>query len=1226
MDQNEFKLRQALLGENGVVARFHQQITEARQPNIPHVYVVINRQRIKISKAEISRWLRSTAYFKHLSHLKTDNQFLEAVYNDPSRPQLAQRPERVLSPNVINTLVAMTHLNEPDQEKALKEMVDQEEEAKGRLDYVPDRNETVNQALKTQLEIEKQSDNKKNENKEEPSRKIAGGSTKPPQQSETIPNHVEAGEVNLDRTDLHIQRIISTQPPSISAPHLPRQPLFRRITNNLSSRNAPSFLKNISSKVQILASRALRSPLVTSTLISGLAGGAIGFGVTGTAQGAVIGGLGFGSLPLAAKSGALRGAFGLGTKGAAGLAGRGGLAAAGLATGPAGWAALAASLAPNVKSWAEKYGKWLIAGILVFLFLFLVLIPMNLLKTNSLFPPFKQDISNSPNSDNKVILSKRGTEAIANGGIIEYQITATFQGKGRADITITDKVPDTTEFQDINEGGSYQKSGDKTTGGTVQWRLSNILAGSSKTLQFRVKATSAANNTWVVNQAEANLLRVSNDSTPPLQIIKTADKSSVSVGNTIEFNIRVKGTYAVGEKVTVEDKIPEFTTLVSKDNAAELKGDTLQWVLAAEKISRPPHPRYIPSPTGKAPDDFGYSVQQISTTVDKLAEELAKNTTDPNTKANARHFAEIIFKASVGDGSPEQIVDPAFVAAIWYKESNYQSEGLGYENNPGTFVWSQANDGQFGGIFPNKDGVYTGIQYGKDDRERQFGRFDTIEIGLAAIPQLIRQAYYKRGQTNTWTIHSGIDEKTGLQYHGRSDIGKSYTDIANWDKYLEFYFGWIDTMDRLFTGVQGLDKELKFTVKADQDKKWIVNRAQGKSATNLSAQSKTVVIKVGDAPESERPKTGTDYVASCTFSRGGQTGSIKSSKLASYIEEVADKTGVPASVLASVAMHENQGFLTGADDKHDAFGDSISTSSACTHFNTSAAGALGLMQVIPPQSILPTARADAYDERGVKLGAEFAGKSLNTLTLKDFCDIKTNLYLGAGVLISKNNGRPPQNSQETQKAGCGYFGSPPNCTFGGFNYGDEVQKDYDNCQPPTASGSAGGIVCPIPQAKISCGPSKPNTTAYGSCQDGGHCAGSYGSPDWCKYPGTAYAADISGPAGTQVYLPLITDPTTKQTHSLTCSYQGEAGGDFAGDVERIQQFDCQDDVDGKRVWIQFHHTVPGSGPKESRIFKSGDPVAGKVRLDHVHVQIGINGGCGADSRGCVAADKYLQCN
>lgn len=185
---------------------------------------------------------------------------------------------------------------------------------------------------------------------------------------------------------------------------------------------------------------------------------------------------------------------------------------------------------------------------------------------------------------------------------------------------------------------------------------------------------------------------------------------------------------------------------------------------------------------------------------------------------------------------------------------------------------------------------------------------------------------------------------------------------------------------------------------------------------------------------------------------------------------------------------------------------------------------------------------------------------------------------------------------------------------------------------PTPSGSPtpsitppGGAValCPIPGGIIACGPSKPVFTNYSNCNQG-HCAGDYGYPSWCSYPGTSYAIDIPGAIGQSVLIPSITDPATKQVHPLDCIYVGPYVAE-----QIITQFSCKDTVTGSSVWIQFHHLQNNYSVAVGTKKVSGDS-GGNIARDpdgynHVHVQIGLNGGCGSDSSGCVAADQYLQC-
>src|SRR3989344_7232423 len=59
---------------------------------------------------------------------------------------------------------------------------------------------------------------------------------------------------------------------------------------------------------------------------------------------------------------------------------------------------------------------------------------------------------------------------------------------------------------------------------------------------------------------------------------------------------------------------------------------------------------------------------------------------------------------------------------------------------------------------------------------------------------------------------------------------------------------------------------------------------------------------------------GSGNISLCQFTRAGQGYSIKSSILAGWITDAANRASIPPSVLASVAMHENQNFLTTYDN------------------------------------------------------------------------------------------------------------------------------------------------------------------------------------------------------------------------------------------------------------------------------------------------------------------------
>lgn len=531
MDKNEFKLRQLILGEDGAITRFHQQITEARQPNIAYVSITINRQRVKIFKKDLARWLRSVPSFRKYSHLTTDNQFLEAIYQDPELKNLAQRSAPVLSQNIVATLAGgLPNLSDAEQEKAFKELVDQETETQGAENPLIERGAEVAEAIQTQRE----SGEKPKE--AQPRQRLSGGTTHQPQEQqqsqEREPTPKESQSVPEPKT----------------SPISPPRPSLK----------TPSFLKDLGSKGQILASRVLKNPMVVSSAVGGLAGGALGLGITGTTQGALIGGLAGGALPTAAKTGALRGLLGLGGRGVAGLAGRAALGAAG---GPVGLALAAASLAPNIKSWTQKYLKWIVATVVVLLFLFFVLIPMNLLKTNSLFPPFDQNISTSTptTQQNRVTLSKKGTTETANRGNIEYQIEVSYQGKGRANITVTDRLPDTIEFINANEGGTHQKSPpEKAGGGIVTWQIDELVSGSKKQLTISAKALAEADNTWLINQAEATIASISGTLSGNTALLPDPLPEEPSTWEVFKENI-VSAVYANPSNIEIYQQAQEIT-------------------------------------------------------------------------------------------------------------------------------------------------------------------------------------------------------------------------------------------------------------------------------------------------------------------------------------------------------------------------------------------------------------------------------------------------------------------------------------------------------------------------------------------------------------------------------------------------------------------------------------------------------------------------------------------
>lgn len=192
---------------------------------------------------------------------------------------------------------------------------------------------------------------------------------------------------------------------------------------------------------------------------------------------------------------------------------------------------------------------------------------------------------------------------------------------------------------------------------------------------------------------------------------------------------------------------------------------------------------------------------------------------------------------------------------------------------------------------------------------------------------------------------------------------------------------------------------------------------------------------------------GSSDLATCLFTRSDQSpsaASFKSPVLLSYFQEVSVKSGVPATVLAGIARIESPGIVSQTDATLSSYG--------CP---TSETGAKGLMQVQPPGTT-------GYSLDGVTSGAQYLGITINQL---DFCNLRQNIYLGAGVISAKAGG-----AWDTSKTndpvyidniaegyyGCLKYGAPPGSkcsdTRNIYSYGGDLYAGVSQCKP-TSSGT-----------------------------------------------------------------------------------------------------------------------------------------------------------------------------
>jgi hypothetical protein len=216
------------------------------------------------------------------------------------------------------------------------------------------------------------------------------------------------------------------------------------------------------------------------------------------------------------------------------------------------------------------------------------------------------------------------------------------------------------------------------------------------------------------------------------------------------------------------------------------------------------------------------------------------------------------------------------------------------------------------------------------------------------------------------------------------------------------------------------------------------------------------------------PQTSTE-LAACGFVRGGESSQpkqYKSQKLLGYITEAAAQANMPPALLAAFIRVESPSAVNFTDADVDNY--------TCTPQNTSVDGALGLMQIIPTFSH----RTDAICKDCISNGARYFGKTADTLTKEDYCDVRKNIMIGTGFIIKKleaykyvNGGN--WNDAWTDDKGAisslvrGYYGCVryPTCDSNGvgggpFSYADDVFNSLQACKiaqttpqpsPPTST-------------------------------------------------------------------------------------------------------------------------------------------------------------------------------
>lgn len=187
---------------------------------------------------------------------------------------------------------------------------------------------------------------------------------------------------------------------------------------------------------------------------------------------------------------------------------------------------------------------------------------------------------------------------------------------------------------------------------------------------------------------------------------------------------------------------------------------------------------------------------------------------------------------------------------------------------------------------------------------------------------------------------------------------------------------------------------------------------------------------------------------SCQLTRLGESKPIKSSTLANLINQAAQKKGVPAIILASLARHESPDFTANADDNHD----NIKSGNYC-HPGQPFCEYQG--------KNLHSGECKPDDPNGAR-----TGKAMGLMQIVDIynididtCNIQQNIERGAEIFKSKLGEGSLTNENDVKKAVCRYFGiDNTTCIYTGtYDYGKEVWNDFQNCQQ-----TSGGLASSTP--------------------------------------------------------------------------------------------------------------------------------------------------------------------
>lgn len=172
------------------------------------------------------------------------------------------------------------------------------------------------------------------------------------------------------------------------------------------------------------------------------------------------------------------------------------------------------------------------------------------------------------------------------GDILTYTISYTNTTDEDRQVTITDTIPDLTEYVD----GSADQSG-VYANGKVTW-TQTVVKDATWTVSFRVKVKDTANGEVITNTAQVSDGLRDIDTNPtknptPTKPVKdvlddtntSIDGKQVKAGQVLTYSVTYKNTTGESQEVTITDTIPAHTSYVdgSADYSGTYANNTVTW-------------------------------------------------------------------------------------------------------------------------------------------------------------------------------------------------------------------------------------------------------------------------------------------------------------------------------------------------------------------------------------------------------------------------------------------------------------------------------------------------------------------------------------------------------------------------------------------------------------------------------------------------------------------------